>query len=82
MAAGLAALAATVDILLAGIAGDAALRFDPADSRALVAALNRIACEAGLRARLAVAGPLRAAHFSWRNTAQSTLAALQASYTS
>jgi glycosyltransferase involved in cell wall biosynthesis len=62
---------------IAGIAGDAALLFDPLDSAALLAAMRRIVADDPLRARLAQAGPLRAARFSWRQTAESTLAALR-----
>ncbi len=56
--------------------GDAALRFDPRDPAALVAALRRITEDDQLRARLSHAGPLRAAEFSWRKTAEITLAAI------
>jgi glycosyltransferase involved in cell wall biosynthesis len=62
---------------IAGIAGEAALRFDPRDPAAMVAALERITGDAALRQRLAEAGPKRAAQFSWRATAEATLAALE-----
>ena len=61
---------------LAGIAGEAALLFNPHDPSAIAAALERIACDAPLRARLAVEGPQRAANFSWQATAAATLEAL------
>ncbi|HWD00488.1 MAG TPA: glycosyltransferase family 1 protein [Candidatus Sulfopaludibacter sp.] len=61
---------------LAGIAGDAALQFDPLDIAAITAAMVHIVDDPGLRAHLALAGPRRVARFTWRATAQSTLAAL------
>jgi glycosyltransferase involved in cell wall biosynthesis len=61
---------------LAGIAGDAALEFDPHDTAAIVAAMTRVTDDAALRDRLAVAGPERASLFSWTATAEATLAAL------
>lgn len=61
---------------LAGIAGDAALLFDPLDPEAMARALLRIVEDDVLRARLAKAGPLRAAQFTWRVTAEATLEAL------
>jgi glycosyltransferase involved in cell wall biosynthesis len=63
---------------MAGIAGDAALRFNPRDPAALLAALRRISFDGALRRRLAEAGPRRAAQFSWRATAEATLDALVA----
>ena len=61
---------------LAGIAGGAALLFDPADPIALEQALVRIVEDEPLRQRLMRAGPLRAREFSWTLTAQKTLEAL------
>jgi len=61
---------------LASIAGDAALRFDPRDHGAMVEAMRRITGDAALRARLSQAGPRRAAEFSWKATAVTTLEAL------
>lgn len=61
---------------LRSVAGDAALQFDPGDPGALPAALERITADAGLRERLAAAGPERARQFSWEKAAQLTLAAL------
>ena len=63
---------------LAGIAGDAALQFDPLSVEAMADAMLRVAGDGDLRRRLAEAGPLRAARFSWNATAQATLEALQA----
>ena len=61
---------------LAGIAGQAALQFDPSDDAAIQAAMTRIVCDEPLRVQLAAAGPPQAAKFSWRQTAQITLCTL------
>ena len=58
---------------LRGIAGEAALQFDPKN---FGEALHRIVSDEALRERLAAAGPRRAAQFSWRATAEGTLEAL------
>jgi glycosyltransferase involved in cell wall biosynthesis len=63
---------------LRSIAGGAALEFDPRDAAAIAEAMVRIAGDEALRAHLAEAGPRRAAQFSWRETAEGTLAALVA----
>ena len=63
---------------LAAIAADAALRFDPHDLAALAEALVHLGDDDALRARLADAGPRRAARFSWAATAEATLEALRA----
>lgn len=63
---------------LAANAGDAALLFDPRDPQAMAEALERIATDPDLRARLAERGPRRAAEFSWKTTAARTLDALVA----
>ena len=76
MAAGVPTACSDIEPI-AGNVGDAALRFDPRDPAALSAALRRIVSDEALRQRLADAGPRRAAEFSWRKTAQITLAALQ-----
>jgi glycosyltransferase involved in cell wall biosynthesis len=75
MAAGVPTACSDIEPI-AGIAGDAALQFDPRDPAAMVAALRRITNDEALRHRLAEAGPRRAAHFSWRKTAEVTLEAL------
>ena len=62
---------------LAGIAGGAALLFDPDDPQSLTSALLQIVEDCDLRERLAKEGPERAALFSWRATAESTLQALR-----
>jgi glycosyltransferase involved in cell wall biosynthesis len=61
---------------LRGIAGDAALRFDPLDQNAMLEAMLRIADDEPLRKQLAEAGPQRATLFSWKATADATLEAL------
>ncbi len=62
---------------LSSIAGEAALQFDPRDQEALLASMLRITDDDELRRCLAAAGPVQAAHFSWRFTAQTTLEALE-----
>jgi glycosyltransferase involved in cell wall biosynthesis len=57
------------------VAGDAALLVDPLDQQAIARGLARLAGDAGLRRRLAEAGPRRAAGFTWRATAAATWAA-------
>ena len=59
-----------------GIAGTAALKFDPRDPSAIAEVMHRLVTDAELRQRLAAAGPLRAAQFSWRTTAEGVLDAL------
>jgi glycosyltransferase involved in cell wall biosynthesis len=61
---------------LSSIAAGAALEFDPLDTAAIAEAMLRIATDETLRTRLTEAGPRRAAQFSWRATAEATLAAL------
>ena len=58
------------------IAGDAAWLFPPDDPAAMAEALWRVLWDEAVRARLAAAGPARARQFSWRRTAEITLAAL------
>jgi glycosyltransferase involved in cell wall biosynthesis len=61
---------------LATMAGGAALQFEPESEDAIAAALLRLIDDGALRARLAAEGPLRAREFSWKKTAERTLAAL------
>lgn len=61
---------------VAGIAGNAALLFDPHDPAAIAEALEQISGDESLRARLVEEGPRRASQFSWQATASGTLAAL------
>jgi glycosyltransferase involved in cell wall biosynthesis len=62
---------------LAGIAGDAALKFEPGNVDAIYAAMLRLTSDDALRARLATDGPRRAAAFSWTATARATLDAFE-----
>ena len=55
------------------VAGEAALYFDPTDTAAIAAALDRILGDGALRERLAAAGVAQAGKFSWEATAQATL---------
>jgi glycosyltransferase involved in cell wall biosynthesis len=75
LAAGIPAACSAIEPL-ASIAGDAAFTFDPNDAEAIGGALLHIATDEPLRARLAQAGPRRAAQFSWHETARLTLEAL------
>jgi glycosyltransferase involved in cell wall biosynthesis len=61
---------------LAGLAGKAAVKFDPAKPEEMAAAMERIVTDEDLRARLAAAGPGQAAKFSWERAARATLEAL------
>jgi glycosyltransferase involved in cell wall biosynthesis len=70
MAAGVPTACSAIEPLKT-IAGDAALTFLD-----LPSALERILSDEPLRARLAVAGPARAAQYSWRRSAVETLAVL------
>jgi glycosyltransferase involved in cell wall biosynthesis len=63
---------------VSGIAGEAALQFDPSDETAILGAMERIAGDEALRERLFAAGPARAAKFSWGETARLTLEAIDA----
>ena len=57
------------------VVGDAALTFDPSRTDDIAAALRRVLTDAAVRADLTVRGRARAAQFSWRTTAELTLAA-------
>jgi glycosyltransferase involved in cell wall biosynthesis len=72
LAAGIPSACSSIEPLKS-VAGDAALLFDPTDEKGMLDALERIALDEALRARLTVAGPQRAAQFSWRKTAEATL---------
>ena len=61
---------------VAGIASDAAVLFNPHNVEAIAEALERVADDTELRARLERAGPRRAAGFSWTATARATREAL------
>lgn len=77
LAAGAPAACSAIEPV-AGIAGDAALLFDPHNVGAIAEALRDIVDDTELRARLERAGPRRAAQFSWAATAEATRAALLA----
>jgi glycosyltransferase involved in cell wall biosynthesis len=55
------------------VAGDAALLFDPHDSREIAAAIERLLCEPELADRLRARGRERALIFTWERTARMTL---------
>ena len=59
------------------IGGDAALYFEPHDAKALEMQIERVLTDAALRAKLAAAGPQRAAEFRWSEAAKETLAVLR-----
>jgi glycosyltransferase involved in cell wall biosynthesis len=59
------------------VAGDAALLFDPASTEAIRDAIDRVLADRELAARLAARGLERAAAFTWRRTAEATVAAYQ-----
>ncbi|HTM51792.1 MAG TPA: glycosyltransferase family 1 protein [Bryobacteraceae bacterium] len=61
---------------VSGIAGNAALQFDPANTGAIAAAMERLACDETLRDRLSALGPVQAGKFSWKETARITLDAI------
>jgi glycosyltransferase involved in cell wall biosynthesis len=56
------------------VAGDAALLFDPADTAGIARALRRLLGDPDLRTDLARRGAERARSFTWRRTAELTLA--------
>ncbi len=56
------------------VVGDAALLVDPTSAASIADGLARLLADDGLLAALASAGLARAASFSWRRTAQATLA--------
>jgi glycosyltransferase involved in cell wall biosynthesis len=55
------------------VAGDAALYFDPTETDAIQAALERLLADPNLRERLSAAGRVQAKKFSWEATARATL---------
>ena len=61
---------------LRSIAAGAVIHFDPVRTDQICDALERISLDDTLRASLSVAGPQRAALFTWKNTAEKTLRAL------
>jgi glycosyltransferase involved in cell wall biosynthesis len=75
LAAGIPTGCSAIEPLLS-ISGGAALHFDPASTASIHQALERLTSDEALRARLAAAGPLRSAQFSWKQTAAQTLEVL------
>jgi glycosyltransferase involved in cell wall biosynthesis len=59
------------------VAGDAALLFDPEDSGAIRAAIERLLADPAERERLVRRGRERAARFTWERTAELTAAAYE-----
>ncbi|HSB14752.1 MAG TPA: glycosyltransferase family 1 protein [Bryobacteraceae bacterium] len=76
LAAGIPSACSAIEPLMS-LAGDAALQFDPQDEDAMLEAIRRLTCDLALRGQLAQQGPRRAAAFSWKKTAEATLAALR-----
>ena len=75
LAAGLPAALSDIEPVRS-ICADAACYFDPASDDALLDALERVLFDESVRALLAAAGPQRAAAFTWRRTAELTLASI------
>ena len=63
---------------LAEVAGDAALRFNPESEPEIAAAIERLLSDPTEAKRLGRAGRERAAEFSWKSTAEGTLATYSA----
>jgi glycosyltransferase involved in cell wall biosynthesis len=59
------------------VAGDAALLFDPEDTRAMAAAIERLLADPAERERLREAGRAQAARFTWRACAEATVASYE-----
>ncbi len=62
------------------VVGDAAISVDPQDTQALVEAMHQILSDETLQADLRARSLRQAAKFSWRKTAQETLAVYQEVY--
>jgi glycosyltransferase involved in cell wall biosynthesis len=62
------------------VAGDAALLFDPSDPSQIAAAVRRLVEDRELAGRLAAAGRIRAAGFTWRRSAELTLDAYRRAF--
>ncbi|HWI74368.1 MAG TPA: glycosyltransferase family 1 protein, partial [Baekduia sp.] len=67
---------------LGEVAGDSALLVDPDDQETIDAAVARVVADAGLRERLIAAGHARAAPFTWKRTADETVAAYRSALAS
>jgi glycosyltransferase involved in cell wall biosynthesis len=59
------------------VAGDAVLYFEPTDTSAIAAAIERLLHDSALGDRLRAAGPEQAKKFSWQRTAEGTLASYE-----
>ena len=57
------------------VAGDAAFLVDPASDESVADGISRAATDAELRASLTLAGPARAATYTWERCAERTLEA-------
>ena len=64
------------------VVGDAAISIDPEDTRALTEAMHQILTNSTLQADLRARSLRQAARFSWKKTAQETLAVYQEVYNS
>ncbi len=58
---------------LGEVLGDAAEIIDPESVESMIAAMKKVACDAGLREYLRRVGVCRAANFDWRKTAAATM---------
>jgi glycosyltransferase involved in cell wall biosynthesis len=76
LACGVPVVCSTADALRE-VAGDAALFCAPRDAAGFARQIERILDDGALAARLAAAGPLRAARFSWQAAAEATSRVLQ-----
>lgn len=76
MAAAIPTACSRIEPLATNAAG-AAVLFDPNDCAGMLDAMVQLVSNRELKARLTVAGPRRAADFSWRRTAAATLEALR-----
>jgi glycosyltransferase involved in cell wall biosynthesis len=59
------------------VAGDAAVRFDPASVAQIAAAMETVACDESFRSRAETLGRARAARFDWNAAARATLRELE-----
>lgn len=64
------------------VAGDAAVLVNPESLEEIAEAMEQVATEEQLQARLRAAGPLQAAHFSWKRTAEESYRAYQKAFAS
>src|SRR5262249_42650599 len=76
MACGVPVVVSTAEALRE-VAGDSALYSEPGDASGFARRIEQVLDDAGLAARLAAAGPIRAAGFSWEAPARATQRALE-----